>query len=190
MKKNKKQTIHLLIKLLGISFLLVIQGQLQAQQVNRFSVKQAVDYALTNSVDVKNALLNLQVQKQTNREITSAAFPQISGAVSANHFPNVAVQSFPNFIAAATYGVLEEEGVKDGNGNAIISPSDFGFVQAQFGTKYTASGGVELSQLLFDGQVFVGLQARSAALDFVRKQTAVTEEMIKVNVQKIYYQLW
>jgi outer membrane protein len=188
-KRNKKPTIPLLKNLVSIFCLLVMQGQVQAQQVNRFSVKQAVDYALTNSVAVKNALLNLQVQKQTNREITSAAFPQISGAVSANHFPNVAVQSFPNFIAAATYGVLEEEGVKDGNGNAIISPSDFGFVQAQFGTKYTASGGVELSQLLFDGQVFVGLQARSAALDFVRKQTAVTEEMIKVNVQKIYYQL-
>jgi outer membrane protein TolC len=187
--KSKRVKIRMLIVFATMAFVLLQQVPLNAQQLNRFSVKQAVDYALKNSVDVRNALLNLQIQKQTNREITSAAFPQISGGVSANYFPNVAVQSFPNFIAAATYGVLEKERVKDGNGNSIISPSDFGFVQAQFGTNYTASGGVDISQLLFDGQVFVGLQARDASLDFIKKQTAVTEEMINVNVQKIYYQL-
>jgi outer membrane protein TolC len=160
-----------------------------AQTQHQFSVKQAVDYALQNSVAVKNALIDMQIQKQINREITSAAFPQISAGLSANHFPNVAVQSFPNFIAAATYGVLEKEGVKDGNGNQIVSPSDFGFVQAQFGTKWNASGSVDFSQLLFDGQVFVGLQARDASLEYQRKTQAVTEEMIKVNVSKIYYQL-
>ena len=187
--KSKRVKIRMLIVFATMAFVLLQQVPLNAQQLNRFSVKQAVDYALKNSVDVRNALLNLQIQKQINREITSAAFPQISGGVSANYFPNVAVQSFPNFIAAATYGVLEKERVKDGNGNSIISPSDFGFVQAQFGTNYTASGGVDISQLLFDGQVFVGLQARDASLDFIKKQTAVTEEMINVNVQKIYYQL-
>jgi outer membrane protein TolC len=160
-----------------------------AQTQHQFSVKQAVDYALQNSAAVKNALIDMQIQKQINREITSAAFPQISAGLSANHFPNVAVQSFPNFIAAATYGVLEKEGVKDGNGNQIVSPSDFGFVQAQFGTKWNASGSVDFSQLLFDGQVFVGLQARDASLEYQRKTQAVTEEMIKVNVSKIYYQL-
>ena len=51
------------------------------------------------------------------------------------------------------------------------------------------SGGFDVSQLLFDGQVFVGLKARPVALDFYNKQTEVTQEMINVNVQKIYYQL-
>ena len=161
----------------------------KAQNTNEFTVQQAVDYALKNTVQVRNALLDLQIQKQTNREITASAFPQISGTVATNYFPNVAVQSFPNFIAAATYGVLEKEGVKDGNGNAILSPNDFGIVQAQFGTKYTASGGIDISQLLFDGQVFVGLMARKTALQFYEKQTEVTQQMIKVNVEKIYYQL-
>ncbi|MEX0636697.1 MAG: TolC family protein [Ferruginibacter sp.] len=163
--------------------------QAVAQTQHQFSVKQAVDYALQHSVEVKNALLNLQIQKQTNREITSAAFPQVSAGLGAIHFPNVAIQSFPNFISAATYGVLEGEGVKDGNGNPIVSPTDFGFVQAQFGTKWNSTASIDVSQLLFDGQVFVGLQARDASLEYQRKTQAVTEEMIKVNVQKIYYQL-
>lgn len=164
-------------------------AELRAQEVHSFSVSQSVEYALKNAVEVKNALLGLQIQQQTNREITAAAFPHLSGAVSANYFPNVAVQTFPNFIAAGTYGVLENEGVKDGSGLPIQAPNDFGLVQAQFGTKYNSSAGLDFSQLLFDGQVFVGLQARSASIDFAKKQAEVTEEMIKVNVQKIYYQL-
>lgn len=160
-----------------------------AQQVNNFTAQQAVDYAMKNSVDVRNALIDVQLQKQTNRQITSAALPQVTGSLSANYFPDVAVQSFPNFIAQGTYGVLESEGVKDGNGNPIISPTDFGLIAAPFGTKYMANGGVDVSQLLFDGQVFVGLQARRASMDFAKSKAAVTQEMIKVNVLKIYYQL-
>jgi outer membrane protein len=161
----------------------------KAQQVYQFSARQAVDFAMKNSAQVKNALLGIQIQEQTNREFTAAAYPQISGNAGVNYFPNVAVQSFPNFIAAATYGVLESEGVKDGNGVPIKSPSDFGFIQAAFGTKWNSTLGLELNQLLFDGQVFVGLQARDAAMAFARKTAEITEEQIKVNIYKIYYQL-
>src|SRR5687767_7697902 len=131
-----------------------------AQQIDSFSVQQAVEYALKNSAQVKNALLDIQIQRQSNKEITALAFPQLSGSINANYNPDVAVQTFPNFIAAGTYGVLMEQGVKDRNGNPIQAPADFGFIHAQFGSKYTASGSIDASQLLFDGQVFVGLQAR------------------------------
>lgn len=186
--KIKRSGISILTAMAVLACTIAV-SPVRAQQLNQFSVQQAVGYALKNSVAVKNSLLDMQIQKQTNREITAAAFPQISGSLATNHFPDVAVQSFPNFIAQGTYGVLENEGVKDGSGNPILSPSDFGIIAAQFGTKYTASGGIDISQLLFDGQVFVGLQARNASIDFAMKRTAVTEEMIKVNVQKIYYQL-
>jgi len=85
--------------------------------------------------------------------------------------------------------VLIDQGVKDGNGNPITMPNDFGFIAAQFGTKFNANVGVSLSQILFDGQVFVGLQARGAAIDFYKKGAEVTEELIKTNVMKVYYQL-
>jgi outer membrane protein TolC len=68
-------------------------------------------------------------------------------------------------------------------------PSDLGYIQAQFGTKFNNSVGVDLQQLLFEGQVFVGLQARRTSMEFVQKNVEVTEENIKANVYKIYYQL-
>lgn len=166
-----------------------VTGNLTAQQANALSVQQAVDFAMKNSALVKNALIGIQIQRETNREITAAAYPQLNGSITGSYFPKVPVQSFPNFIAAATYGVLENEGVKDGSGAPIISPADFGFIQAQFGTKFTASAGFDLTQLLFDGQVFVGLQARKAAMDYSKAQAEVTQEQIKANIHKIYYQL-
>jgi len=153
------------------------------------SVQQAVDYSLKNNVQVRNALIGIELQRQTNREITAAAYPQLNGSAGATYFPNVAIQSFPNFIAAATYGVLVQEGVKTGSGSPIISPADFGILQAQFGTKYNAQAGVDFSQLLFDGQVFVGLQARKTSMDFAAKNADVAKEQIKANVYKVYYQL-
>jgi len=158
---------------------------------NRFemSVKQASDYATKNNVQVKNALVNVNIQQQTNREITALAYPQINGNMGATYNPNVAVSVFPNFIAAGTYGVLAQEGVKNGTGGAIISPTDFGIIQAQFGTKYNANAGVDLNQILFDGQVFIGLKARKTTIDFQKKNVEVTQEQIKANIYKIYYQL-
>jgi outer membrane protein TolC len=171
-----------------VFFLNTIQAQ-KKTGLHLFSIEQTVAFAKKNNVQVKNALLNIQSQIQTNREITASALPTIAGGVGAQHFPNVAVQTLPNFISPATYQVLINEGVKDGNGNVIKMPNEIGYIQAQFGTKYNASAGVSLQQLLFDGQVFVGLQARRASIDFQTSAAAVTEEAIKTNVYKVYYQL-
>ncbi len=154
-----------------------------------FSVQQAIDYAKKNNVNVKNALLDVQYQEQVNKEVTSRAYPGINASMGTTYNPNIATQVIPNFISPSTYQVLIDQGVKDGNGNPITMPQDFGFIAAQFGTKYSASVGIGLSQLLFDGQVFVGLQARDATMRFARKNVEVTEEMIRTNIHKIYYQL-
>ncbi len=154
-----------------------------------FSVQQAVDYATKNNVQVKNALLTLKGQQQQNREITAAALPTISGNINSVYNPNIAVQAIPDFISPATYGVLVDEGVRNGSGQPITMPNSFGNIAAQFGTKFNATAAVSLQQLLFDGQVFIGLQARKTSIDFQTKNIEVTEEAIKTNIYKIYYQL-
>lgn len=164
-------------------------AQTGTNETHQFTVAQAVEYALKNSVQVKNALLDVKIAAQTNREYTALAYPQLNGSAGINYFPKIPITSFPNFIAAATYKVLEDEGVKNGSGQPVFSPGDFGIVNAQFGSKYTASAGLELSQILFDGQVFVGLQARTTNLNFYQKSVEVTQEMINANIRKIYFQL-
>ncbi|MBC7866842.1 MAG: TolC family protein [Gloeobacteraceae cyanobacterium ES-bin-316] len=147
---------------------LLAQQRLKAQQVNSFSVKQAVDYAFKNSTKVKNALLDIQIQKEVNREITAGALPKLSGTASLNNYLDIPVSLIPAEIFGGPPGT---------------------FQTVQFGTKYNATGGLDITQTLFDGQVFVGLQARAASIQFYEKRKAITEELINVNLQKIYYQL-
>ena len=157
---------------------------------HEFSIQQAIYFAVKNNVQVKNALLNLKNQLQVNREITASALPQINGSIGSTFNPNIAVQKIPNFISPSTYQVLIDQAVKNGNtGQPIVAPSEYGFIEAQFGSKWIASGNLSLQQLLFDGQVFVGLHARKASIDYQTKNIEVTEEVIKTNIYKIYYQL-
>lgn len=161
-----------------------------AQTVNSFSVQQAADYAKKNSVQVKNALLDILIQKQTNRDITSIALPQINGSGSLTRNINIPVQVVPDFISPSTYKVLVDNGVKDGNGQPIDYPAGgFGNLPFQFGTPWNANVGVTLSQIVFDGQVFIALKARNGTVSFTEKLAAITEENIKANVHKVYYQL-
>jgi len=160
-----------------------------AQQRYELTAEEAAAFARKNNVQVRNALLDIRIQEQTNREITSAALPQVSGNAGITFNPIVLAQRFPNFIALGTYGVLAQEGVKNGAGNPITLPADVGFINAAFGTKWQNNAGITLQQLLFEGQVFVGLQARRASMEFVRLGADVTEENIRANVYKIYFQL-
>ncbi|MEO5947690.1 MAG: TolC family protein [Chitinophagaceae bacterium] len=189
----KKVRNNRLVQVFGL-FLLPLMATAQSPDSARitkheFSIQQAVDYAKKNNVNVKNALVDVQLQVQQNREITSNAYPHINGSIESVYNPSVATQVIPNFISPATYQVLIDQGVKDGNGQPIVMPDDFGFIAAQFGSKFSTTAGISLQQILFDGQVFVGLLARGAAVEFRKKNAEVTEEMIKANIYKIYYQL-
>lgn len=156
----KQSTLLLTVVIVGMTS--------RAQSTNAFTVKQAVDYAMKNSVQVRNALLDIQIQKESNKEITAAAYPQLNANGSFTEYLDIPTSLIPAEFNGGTPGT---------------------FFPVKFGTKYNVSGGVELSQLLFDGQVFVGLQARASSIRFKERQADVTKEQIKVNVQKIYYQL-
>jgi outer membrane protein len=155
-------------KILGATALLLSTYLGSTQTVNEFSVQQAADYAMKNSVQVINALTDIKIQKETNREFTANAFPQITASFNVNDFLEIPTNLIPAEFTGGLAGT---------------------YIPIQFGTKYNATGGIDVNQLIFDGQVFVGLQARSAALKFYESQAEVTKENIKVNVHKIYYQL-
>lgn len=139
-----------------------------AQTVNSFTVQQAADYAKKNSVQVKNALLDILIQKQTNRDITSIALPQIGGSASVNNYLQIPTTLLPGQIVGQPAGT---------------------FVPVKFGTKWNASAGVSLSQIVFDGQVFIALKARNGTITYQEQIARLTEENIIANVHKVYYQL-
>lgn len=139
-----------------------------AQKINSFSVQQAADYAKKNSVQVKNALLDILIQKETNRDITSIALPQLNGSASLTDYLQIPTQLLPGQFVGQPAGT---------------------YVPVQFGTKWNANAGVSLSQIVFDGQVFIALKARNGTVSYMEQIEKITEENIIANVHKVYYQL-
>jgi len=139
-----------------------------AQEKHAFSIQQTLDYAKKNNVQVKNALLDIQIQEQTNREVTGSALPQIKATGSLVYNAKLPISLIPAEFFGGTPGTFEE---------------------LPFGVKWNSTGGISLNQLLFDGQVFVGLKARKTLIDFQEKNGEITEENIRTNIYKIYYQL-
>ncbi|RYY60195.1 MAG: TolC family protein [Chitinophagaceae bacterium] len=140
----------------------------RAPQYHEFSIQQAVDYAAKNNVQVKNALIDVQVQQQTNREVTGSAYPQITGSGSLVYNAKIPVSLVP----AEFFGGQQGE-----------------FAEVAFGLKWNATYGASFTQTLFDGQVFTGLRARGTLIDYQLKNVEVTEQMIRTNIYKVYYQL-
>jgi outer membrane protein len=146
----------------------VIAQRTDSTTIFRFSAKAAVDYALQNAVQVKNALLDIEYQKQSNKEVTSMALPQVSGNINVTDYLSIPTTLIPAEFFNGPPGT---------------------YIPIKFGTKYSGTYGGTLQQILFDGQVFIGLQARKASIDFQIKNAEITKEQIKANVYKIYYQL-
>ena len=158
-----------------IALLILVFNKANAQQpvttdiqTHHFSLQEAIAYAEKNNVQVKNALLDVQLQEQQNREVTGSAYPQISGNGQLTYNAKLPASLVP----AEFFGGQPGE-----------------FARLVFGVKWTSTGGVSLSQLLFDGQVFTGLQARTTLIEFREKNAEVTREQIRANITKIYYQL-
>jgi outer membrane protein len=146
----------------------ISQGRDAAGTVHEISVQQALDYAKKNNMQVKNALLDVKIQEQINREVTGTALPQINGSGSMTYNAKLPVSLVPAEFFGGQAGTFEK---------------------IAFGVKWGSTAGVSLNQLLFDGQVFVGLKARRTLIEFQQKNAEITEETIKANIYKIYYQL-
>jgi outer membrane protein TolC len=172
MNKQNKQSIKnmkkLLFLLLVFAFVNLAKAQDSSNAVYAFSLDQCVEFAHKNNVQVKNALLAIDVQNQTNREIAGAALPTISTNLSGTDYTKIPTSLLPGQIFGGAPGT---------------------FIPVQFGTKFNANYGASIQQLLFDGQVFIALQARATSMEMQRKNAALTEEAIKANIYKIYYQL-
>ncbi|MFN9710280.1 MAG: TolC family protein, partial [Bacteroidota bacterium] len=128
-------------------------------------------------------------QDAQNKEITGLALPQISGTAQAAHYLTLPMVLFPSQGRTDIYNVLSQEGVKDGNGNAIQPKREFFVQEFSFVQPWSINAGVTMNQLLFQPEVFTGLMARRTLMDFASKNIKVAEDKTIEQVQKAYYQV-
>jgi outer membrane protein len=144
-----------LIQVLFLSFFLTVGASAQEQQL---TLKQALNYAVENSENVRKARLDIDGGRFKTQEIRSQALPQLTANGSLTYNPII--------------------------GQLVIGDQSF-----QIGQHWNANGGVQLSQQLFNQQVFTGLQAAKRSESYYNLSADLTEEQIIEQVANTYYQV-
>ncbi len=151
-----KQLRTILLLLLGLA----LSTSASAQQT--LTLKDALNYAVQNSVNVRKAKLDIAGGKFKTEEIRSQALPQLTGN------------------AGLTYNAIIGQQVVDFGGQVQT---------LKFGQKWNSSAGVQLSQQLFNQTVFTGLKAARSSEEYYNLTAQMTEEQIIELVANNYYQV-
>lgn len=149
------------IKMIPVLLLgLLLSNTVSAQQT--LTLKEALNYAVQNSVNVRKAKLDIDGGRYKTEEIRAQALPQITGN------------------AGLTYNPIIGQQVVDFGGSLQT---------LKFGQKWNSSAGIQLSQQIFNQQVFTGLQAAKSSEEYYNLISKLTEEQIIELVANNYYQV-
>jgi outer membrane protein TolC len=144
--------------------IIVVTINVRAQEIRHLTIKQAVEYAMENNYQIINAGKDVEAAKYIVKESTSIGLPQVDASV--NYNDNI----------ARPVMILPPEFVQPGESDKI-----------QFGTKYDASLGASVSQLLFSGEYIVGLQAARKYLEKTNTDYFKNKVDVKQLVSNSYY---
>jgi outer membrane protein TolC len=136
---------------------------LWAQGPVSLSLQQAMDMAATQSYAVQASQLEAEKAVAKIKEVTAIGLPQVNATGSLGNYLKVPTQVIPNFFGD--------------------EPKT---IEVQFGIPWTINGGVQLTQLIFDGSYLVGLQATRELRNQSGKQLEKAQVDARVQAAKAY----
>ncbi|MES2650711.1 MAG: TolC family protein [Bacteroidota bacterium] len=131
-----------------------------AQQ--KITLSDALTFALQNNTKIRKSRLDIEGGKYKVEEVRSQALPQLTGT------------------SGLTYNPIIGQQVVDFGGQLQT---------LKFGQKWNSTAGIQLSQQLFNQQVFTGLQAARSSEEYYNLTAQLTEEQIIELVANNYYQV-
>ena len=169
---------------------MAIQTKAQEAISNTYSLQQAIDYAYKNSPNYLNAQNDVLMAKYKRKEVIGMALPQITGSVDMKNFIVIPTQVIPNFIAPAIYqGVLASQNppIQPSANDPKLNPGSYPALEAQFGTRYQTSAGLNASLLVFSADYLVGLKATKEMIALMNIGVSRTKSETVSAVSKAYY---
>ncbi len=163
--------------LLIIIFLIAGSFAVSAQNNHSYTLEQCLDYALKESVPMKNAELDERIAKARVNETIGIGLPQINGSVALDHN-----QQLRRFFAIYNPGSPFFPDPIPG-----LEPGDVVAARNFFQLRSTGDASIRVNQLLFNGSYLVGLQAANAYKELAEKNASQTREEVIAAVTKAYY---
>jgi outer membrane protein len=156
-------------RLLSMAIVLCLSKAVSAQgQAQSFSMKQAIEYALKNNTAAKNAQADVELAKAKKSEVIGMGLPQVSGSFDLKNYLEVPTMVVP----ASTFNPSAPEGET---------------MALKFGTTYTTTAGIQVSQLLFSSDYLVALSSSGILNQLAQKGLERTNIETAAEVSKAYY---
>ncbi len=153
-------------KMVPLVFSVLMAGQLSAQ--TPVTLQDALHYALKNSQVVRQARIDIDQVAEKIVETRSAALPRVD--ITSSLTNNLIVQQF--VLPAEAFGG---------------APGEFMAIKA--GQPWSAMSQVQLSQQIFNQQVFTGLKAARGTKEYYELAAQVSEENVLQQVAANFYQV-
>lgn len=162
-------------KKIGLLFLFTCSiVTIQAQESNpSFSLEQALEYASENAYQKVSSNYEVISARKKIWETIASGLPQVDFTGRYNHSLDLTKSLLP-------IEFFPEEDWPDGAKSGDKIP-------VSFGTAYDANYGLGVTQLIFDGSYFVGVQATKVFLAYTEQQQRKTEVDIRNAVAQAYF---
>ncbi|MCX6183298.1 MAG: TolC family protein [Bacteroidetes bacterium] len=147
-------------------FLLALSFCSSVAFAQEFTLKEAIDYAIANNANHKNVIIDQQIANMKQKEIRGIGLPQIGASIEAQDFVKIPTSLIP----ASAFGGPEGQ-----------------YLPVQFGIQYNMSAGVQISQLIFNSDYIVALQASKSFMELAQKNVDRSKVEVTVAVTKAYY---
>ncbi|MGZ2369219.1 TolC family protein [Ancylomarina sp. YFZ004] len=157
-----------ILQIASIVLLVFSSWSLKAQTENltKFSLQEAQNYALENSFMVKGSDYDLKVAKKKVWEAISTGLPQVKASADYTKNLDIAVSLLP----AEFFGGVAGE-----------------YAPVKFGQTYASSATINVDQKIFDGSYIVGLGAAKIFVQLSQNTKIKSEIDVKDLVAQAYY---
>ena len=149
-------------------------------EVLKLSIEQAQQYALENNRNVQSARIDVNLMAKQVKEAVAIGLPQFNLAGNYQHQFTVPEFSFGAFLDpnALPPGPVTKQDILDAYKESPTVP---------LGVKNNTTFDFTVSQLIFSGEYFVGLQAARVVREMTEKSLIKTEDMTSETVANSYY---
>lgn len=176
--------IRILIVLFLLTNIFAFSQQNDSAKIYRFKLDDAINFAMDNNLTITNNELEMRKAKWKVWETTAIGLPQVSASGQFQYYTDIPTQLLPDFISMAVYGVnISKFGLRP------IAPLDStqNKMAVQFGSPYNLSGGITISQILFNGEWLVGLQAAKTFKLISEQNYEKSKIELKAGVRQAYF---
>ncbi|NVO19787.1 MAG: TolC family protein [Bacteroidetes bacterium] len=155
---------RLLNTLLAFGLILVLQTA-NAQKQVEMNLKQCLEMVLKNDQRVKMSEMDQTRLKYQIQQTTGLGFPQVNGTGSFQNYLKLPTQLIP--------------------GEFFNQPGTL--IPVQFGTNYNMSGGIQVSQLIYNQSFLVSLQISKRMIEQGNLEIEKNRENAAYDIAEMYY---